>query len=77
LVIQGRALPFDENDEVQLGFRSSVAGNFNIGIDQTDGILKAQNIVVEDKVLNIVHDLKTGPYALPLRYFNDRFVLFY
>jgi propanediol dehydratase large subunit len=25
LVIQGRALPFDENDEVQLGFRSSVA----------------------------------------------------
>jgi hypothetical protein len=43
LVIQGRALPFDErNDEVQLGFRSSVAGNFNIGIDQTDGILKAQ-----------------------------------
>ena len=77
LVIQGRALPFEENDEVQLGFRSSVAGNFNIGIDQTDGILKTQNIVVEDKVLNIVHDLKIAPYAFTTQAgtFNDRFVL--
>jgi hypothetical protein len=57
---------------VQLGFRSSVAGNFNIGIDQTDGILKAQNIVVEDKVLNIVHDLKTAPYAF---YHSGRYLM--
>ncbi len=77
LVIQGRALPFDENDEVQLGFRSSAVGNFNIGIDQTDGILKTRNIFVEDKVLNIVHDLKTAPYAFTTQAgtFNDRFVL--
>ncbi len=77
LVIQGRALPFDENDEVQLGFRSSAVGNFNIGIDQIDGILKTQNIFVEDKLLNIVHDLKTAPYAFTTQAgtFNDRFVL--
>jgi hypothetical protein len=60
---------------VQLGFRSSVAGNFNIGIDQTDGILKRKNIVVEDKVLNF-HDLKTGPYAFTTQAGTvDRFVL--
>ncbi len=77
LVIQGRALPFDENDKVQLGFRSSTVGNFNIGIDQTDGILKAQNIFIEDKLLNIVHDLKTAPYSFTTQAgtFNDRFIL--
>ena len=77
LVIQGRALPFDENDKVLLGFRSTTVGNFNIGIDQTDGILKTQNIFVEDKLLNIVHDLKTAPYVFTslAGTFNDRFVL--
>lgn len=77
LVIQGRALPFDEKDEVQLGFRAAAATSFNIGIDQTDGLLKNQNIFIEDKLLNVVHDLKIAPYSFTTSAgtFNDRFVL--
>ena len=79
LVIQGRALPFDENDEVPLGYRSAVVGDFIIAVDQTDGLLAAQDIFIEDKLLNVVHDLKESSYTFTTDegIYNDRFVLRY
>ena len=79
LVIQGRALPFDENDTVPLGFRSSSDGDFTINIDQVDGLLANQSVFVEDKLTNTVTDLKNGDYKFSTLAgtFNDRLVLKY
>jgi uncharacterized repeat protein (TIGR02543 family) len=79
LVIQGRALPFDENDLVSLGFRTTIEGAFTINIDELDGALTNQAIFIEDKLTNTVFDLKTGNYTFNTvaGTFNDRFVLRY
>ena len=79
LVIQGRALPFDENDEVPLGFRSTIEGSFTINIDQVDGLLANQSLFIEDKVTNTVFDLKSGNYTFKTvaGTFDDRFILRY
>jgi hypothetical protein len=79
LVIQGRALPFDENDTVPLGFRSTINGDFTINIDQVDGSLTNQAVFIEDKLTNTVFDLKSGNYTFSTvaGTFNDRFVLRY
>lgn len=79
LVIQGRALPFDENDEVPLGYRSEIDGDFTVNIDQVDGLLANQPVFIEDKSTNTVFDLKTGNYTFNTKAgtFNDRFVLRY
>lgn len=79
LVIQGRALPFDQNDEVPLGYRSTIDGAFTINIDQTDGVLANQPIFLEDKLINKEVDLKRGSYTFNTTAgtFNERFVLKY
>lgn len=79
LVIQGRALPFDENDEVPLGYRTTINGAFTINIDQADGLLTNQAVYIEDKLTNTVFDLKSGNYTFNTiaGTFNDRFVLRY
>ena len=79
LTIQGRALPFDENDEVPLGFRTTINGAFTINIDQVDGLLTNQAVFIEDKLTNTVTDLKRGNYTFNTAEgtFNDRFVLKY
>ncbi len=79
LVIQGRALPFDENDEVPLGYRTTINGAFTISIDQVDGLLTNQAVFIEDKLTNTVFDLKSGNYTFNTvsGTFNDRFVLKY
>ena len=79
LVIQGRALPFDENDEVLLGYRTTINGEFKINIDQVDGSLTNQAVFIEDKLTNTMFDLKRGNYTFNTLAgtFNDRFVLRY
>lgn len=79
LVIQGRALPFDATDEVQLGYRTTINGEFTINIDQVDGELTNQTVFIEDKLTNTIFDLKTGNYTFSTTpgTFNDRFVLKY
>jgi hypothetical protein len=77
LTIQGRALPFDKNDEVILGYSSTIEGNFSISIDQVDGILTSEDVFIEDKMTNSVKNLKEGAYSFSTGAgsFNDRFVL--
>ncbi|TRX06393.1 T9SS sorting signal type C domain-containing protein [Flavobacterium gawalongense] len=79
LTIQGRALPFKENDEVPLGYSSTINGTFSIAIDQVDGVLSSQNVFIEDKLTNVIHDLKESSYSFVTEagIFNNRFVLRY
>ena len=79
LVIQGRALPFEETDEIELGFSSTVAGSFMIKIDDRDGDLVNKNIFIEDKITNSIVDITNESYAFNtvIGTFDDRFVLRY
>ena len=79
LTIQGRALPFDESDQVLLGYNSGIAGELSIRIDHIDGLFDTQNIYLEDKELNVIQDLKEKPYVFTTKKgdFDDRFVLRY
>lgn len=64
LVIQGKALPFDQNDIVPLGYSVTTAGDYNIAIDHMDGVFENnQTVYLKDKLLNVVHDIKANPYS--------------
>ncbi len=78
--IQGRSNPFNENDVVQLGINIPQTGDYKIAIATTDGVFADnQNVFLEDKLLNITHDLKSAPYSFSSDSgtFNDRFELKY
>lgn len=78
LAIQGRALPFNDNDMIPLGYASNLAGEFSINLENFDGLFTAiGGIYLEDKQLNIIHNLKTAPYTFTTATgtFNSRFVL--
>jgi len=79
LTIQGRGLPFDPTDQVPLGYKTTIAGKFTIGIDAVDGVLKDQPIYLEDKLTGKTQDLKSGDYSFTtaIGTFKDRFVLRY
>ena len=80
LVIQGRGLPFDENDVVPLGYKITNQGVYNIAIDELDGLfLGEQNVYLRDKFLSIDHDLKASPYSFTTAAgtFNNRFEIVY
>ncbi|MBC7654843.1 MAG: T9SS sorting signal type C domain-containing protein, partial [Oligoflexus sp.] len=80
LSIQGRALPFVDSDIVQIGYYTNIADTVTIAINSIDGIfLDSQGIYLEDKLLNVIYDLKSNPYVFTSEAgtFNDRFVLRY
>ena len=79
LVIQGRAIPFLETDTVPLGYKSTIAGDFTISINQADGKLTNQAIYLEDKLTSSMHDLRSSDYIFTtaIGTFDDRFVLHY
>ena len=79
LVIQGRALPFVDTDEVPMGYKSTITGNLTISIDHKDGALENQAIYIKDNVLDIVHDLTVSNYVFATvpGTFDNRFVLRY
>ncbi|MFY0482546.1 choice-of-anchor D domain-containing protein [Flavobacterium sp. PLA-1-15] len=77
LTIQGRALPFNNQDVIPMGYNNTLTGTLQIGIDHVDGIFEGQDIFLEDLTLNVTHNLKDSAYsfnAVPGT-FNDRFVL--
>jgi hypothetical protein len=78
--IQGRPVPFNDSDLVPLGAAIASAGTYKIAIAYVDGLFETnQDIYVEDKMLNVIHDLRTAPYTFTSTtgVFNDRFVLRY
>lgn len=81
-IIQGRALPFEATDVVALGFKSELAGNFNIAINNFDGAIfdtNNQAIYLKDNLTNTVHDLRAGSYNFTTEagVFNNRFEVRY
>ena len=79
-IIQGRSLPFDGNDLVSIGYNATTSGVYKIAIAAVDGLFEqGQPIFLEDKLLNIIHDLRAAPYSFSSAagIFNDRFVLRY
>ena len=79
LTIQGKSLPFDLNDRVPMGFKTTVAGNYKITLDHFDGLFDAQEVYLKDKMLNTIHDIKTSPYSFTsaIGTFDDRFEIVY
>jgi hypothetical protein len=79
--IQGRALPFDPADNVPLGFKTTVAGNYTIALDHVDGLFEgdATSIFLKDNTTNVISDLKAGSYAFASEagIFNTRFEIIY
>lgn len=79
LVIQGRSLPFNNQDQVPLGYKATLTGNLKISIDHYDGLFENQDIYLEDLLLNIIHNLKALDYTFTTvpGTFNNRFILRY
>ncbi len=77
LAIQGRGLPFNENDIVPLGFKSTIAGSYEIKLSNFDGIFDTQKVYLEDKLLNVIHNIKLSNYSFTTNAgsFDDRFAL--
>jgi hypothetical protein len=79
LSIQGRPLPFDVNETIPLGYKSTIDGTYTISLSHYDGLFDTQHVYIEDTVLNVIHDLRVSPYsfATVLGTFEDRFILRY
>ena len=81
LSIQGRILPFDDEDTVPLGVVIPNNDIYQIAINTLDGLFEntSQAIFLEDTYTNVIHDLRTSPYAFnsDSGTFNDRFILRY
>lgn len=81
MLIQGRTLPFDNNDKVAVGVSIPQDGLYKIALSSVDGLFLDvnQNIYLEDKLLNVIYDLKTAPYSFMGNKgtTKDRFVLRY
>lgn len=82
MIIQGRALPFDDNDQVPLGTVIPQAGEYTIAISNVDGLFldESQNIYLEDTHTGTIHNLRATPYtftATERADYEDRFFLRY
>ncbi len=79
MTIQGRPIPFVNSDLIPIGFQSAIASTYKIAIAATDGLFEGstQPIYLEDKLLNIIFDLRQAPYVFTsaVGKFDDRFVL--
>lgn len=78
--IQGRALPFETSDVVQMGVRIITEGNYIVSLTTTDGLFaEDQEIYLHDKYLGIIHNMKQGEYTFHsvAGEFSDRFDMVY
>ncbi len=77
--IEGRTLPFDEFDEVPLGYYTLESGNHHFALAAIDGLFENQSIYIKDAELNVIHDLKLSPYEFhsEIGHHNQRFSLVY
>ncbi len=81
LSIQGRALPFLQEDTIPLGMVANATGEHTIAINTVDGLFLEPNqgIYLEDTLLNVIHDLREAPYSVTVSQgvHDDRFILRY
>lgn len=76
-LIQGRSLPFSNQDVVPLGYNVTTEGNYTIAINAVDGLFEDgnQEIYLRDNLLGMVHNLSSNPYSFnsEIGDFKDRF----
>ncbi len=78
--IQGRALPFEVDDNVLLGFKATESGTFTIAIYKTDGLFSGnQDILIKDNLTGTTTSIKTTPYhfSSEIGTFDKRFEMAY
>lgn len=77
LAIQGRSIDFNVEDQIPLGFKSTIADSFEINLSDFDGLFENQEVYLEDTLLNVIHNLKESPYdfVTEVGTFETRFVL--
>ena len=75
LSIQGRALPFNENQVIPMGYKTTIAGTFSIRVGKYDGLFNNQHVYIVDKLQNTTQEIKSGIYSFTTAAgtFNDRF----
>lgn len=75
LAIQGRSLPFNQNDIIPLGLKVTSKKMFEISIEMTDGLFNNQDIYLKDKAIGYTHNLKENAYSFISGEgtFDDRF----
>jgi len=79
LVIQGKGLPFTDEDIVPLGLKVLVPGNYTISLENVDGLFVSQDVFVKDMHTNVIHNIKQVPYSFTSQdgTFENRFELVY
>jgi hypothetical protein len=81
LAIQVKAMPWEVTDQVPLGFKSTITAStsFNINISELGAYFLDKDVYLEDKLLNVFHDLKVAPYTFSSAagVFDNRFVIHY
>ena len=78
-VIQGRALPFDDNDSVALRFTTDVNGTFTITKANVDGLFaNGQEVFIQDNLAGTI-SLLDSPYTFASNAgtFDNRFEIVY
>lgn len=75
--IQGKALPFSNEDVIPVGYNAVNAGNVTFTLENFDGIFDTQSVYLLDKETNQYHDLKLANYTFTTTAgtFNERFEL--
>ena len=79
LGIQGRKLPFNVNDEIPIGYKTTVSGNFEIKLSNFDGFFANQEVYLKDTYNNELFNLKNENYSFStaIGTFEDRFKLLF
>ena len=80
-IIQGRSVPFDQNDAIPIGMNIVENGSHMIAVGEVDGVFEngAQTIYLKDKVLDVIHNLSVLPYTFTVEEgeINDRFEIIF
>lgn len=78
--IQGRALPFETDDIVPLGFKAETAGKYTISLTGFEGLFAEGNFIyLKDKAVDVVHNLMDSDYEFESLQgeFKERFEIVY
>lgn len=78
-IIQGKTLPFTDDDIVPLGINIVQQGDYTISLGNFDGLFTNQTVYLKDKYLNNIHNLNTSDYQFNSNsgQYNDRFEIVY
>ena len=78
-VIQGRSLPFNQNDVVKVGFEAKEKATYTIKLNNVENLDKETTVFLKDKADNQIVDLSKTDYSFysEIGTYNDRFELVY